>query len=188
VRRGQGNQFAAELEASGTDAEERLFALKFLLHFVGDMHQPLHASDNRDGGGNSVKVTVEGFDHKSRDNLHGFWDTQFVDALGMPPAALANKLLAKITREQEAEWKQGTPDNWAMEAFNTSFDDAYGQPPLPGAVHLDAAYVTRAEKLLPCSSPMIGRTIPGCLRDLRTRPELNAVMPLRVQPSRYLPR
>jgi hypothetical protein len=53
-------QFATELEAPGTDAEERLFALKFLLHFVGDMHQPLHASDN---GGNSVKVMVDGFTH-----------------------------------------------------------------------------------------------------------------------------
>src|SRR5215475_3702736 len=79
------SQFAAELEAPGTDAEERLVALKFLLHFVGDMHQPLHASDNHDNGGNSVKVTVDGFDHKSRDNLHEFWDTQFVDALGRPP-------------------------------------------------------------------------------------------------------
>ena len=49
-------QFAAELEAPGTDSEERLFALKFLLHFMGDVHQPLHASDNNDAGGNSIKV------------------------------------------------------------------------------------------------------------------------------------
>ena len=88
------SQFAAELEAPGTDAEERLFALKFLLHFVGDMHQPLHASDNNDTGGNNVKVMVDGFPHKSKDELHGFWDTQFVDALGRPPAALAKMLLA----------------------------------------------------------------------------------------------
>ncbi len=139
-------QFAAELEASGTDAEERLAALKFLLHFVGDMHQPLHSSDNHDNGGNSVKVTVEGFPHKAKDELHGFWDTQFVDALGMPPAALAKKLIAQITPAQEAEWKTGAPDDWAMEAFNISFDDVYGQPPLSGAVQLDAAYVAKAEK------------------------------------------
>jgi hypothetical protein len=91
-------------------------------------------------------VTVDGFNHKSKDNLHGFWDTQFVDALGMPPTALANKLIAQITPEQEAEWRQGTPDDWAMGAFDIAFDDAYGQPPLSGAVHLDAAYVARAEK------------------------------------------
>jgi hypothetical protein len=49
-------QFEAELTASSTDAEERLMALKFILHFVGDLHQPLHSSDNHDRGGNSVKV------------------------------------------------------------------------------------------------------------------------------------
>lgn len=139
-------QFAVELEAPGTDAEERLVALKFLLHFVGDMHQPLHASDNHDNGGNSVKATVDGFPHKSKDELHGFWDTQFVDALGSPPTALAKQLLSQITAAQETEWKQGTPDDWAMEAFNIAFDDVYGQPPLSGAVNLDAAYVARAEK------------------------------------------
>jgi hypothetical protein len=139
-------QFAAELAAPGTDAEERLVALKFLLHLIPDTHQPGHASDNHDNGGNSVKVTVDGFDHKARDNLHGYWDTQFVEALGRPPAALAKQLLAQITPEQESEWKQGTPDDWAMEAFNIAYDDVYGQPPLSGAVHLDAAYVARAEK------------------------------------------
>ncbi len=141
-------QFAAELEASGTDAEERLFALKFLLHFVGDMHQPLHASDNNDAGGNSVKVMVDGFPHKAKDELHGFWDTQFVEAIARPPAALAKQLLAQITPKLEAEWRQGSPDDWAMEAFNIAFDDAYGEPPLSknSLQHLDAAYVARAEK------------------------------------------
>jgi S1/P1 Nuclease len=141
-------QFSAELAAPGTDAEERLFALKFLLHFVGDMHQPLHASDNNDAGGNSVKVMVDGFPHKSKDELHGFWDTQFVDALGRPPAALAKMLWENITPEQEAEWKHGTPDDWATEAFNIAFTDVYGDPPLSkdSLQHLDAAYVERAEK------------------------------------------
>jgi hypothetical protein len=126
--------------------EERIVALKFLLHFVGDMHQPLHASDHNDRGGNSVKVMVDGFDHKSRDSLHGFWDTQFVDALGRPPAALASQLLAQITPAQEAEWKQGTPDDWTIEAFSMSQADVFGDPPLSGSVHLDAAYVEHAKK------------------------------------------
>jgi hypothetical protein len=147
------NQFDAELEAPGTDAEERLVALKFLLHLIGDMHQPLHVSDNHDAGGHGVKVMVEGFDHKARDNLHEFWDKQFVDALGMPPAALANQLSAQIIPEQEEEWKQGTFDDWAMEAFNTAYDDAYGQPPLSGSVHLDSAYVEREEGCRAAAEP-----------------------------------
>jgi S1/P1 Nuclease len=141
-------QFAAELAALGTDPEERIFALKFLLHFVGDMHQPLHSSDNHDRGGNDVKVSADGITHRSRDELHGYWDTQFVDGIAKPPSALATKLLAQITPAQAETWAQGEPDDWAMEAFAISQQDAYGNPPLSKArpQHLDAAYVAKAEE------------------------------------------
>jgi hypothetical protein len=141
-------QFAAELEAQGTAPDERLFALKFLLHFVGDMHQPLHASDNDDEGGNSIRVTVDGFKHASKDELHGYWDTQFVDAIAKPPTALAKKLLTRITSDQAAQWKGGTLDDWAMEAFMVSVSDAYGSPPLSKDMpqHLNSAYAAQAEK------------------------------------------
>jgi hypothetical protein len=141
-------QFTAELEAPGTDPEERLFALKFLLHFVGDMHQPLHASDNNDAGGNAIKVTVDGFRHQAKDELHGYWDTQFVDAIAKPPAALAKKLLAQITSDQATQWAEGTFDDWAIEAFMLSTGDVYGNPPLSKDMpqHLDSAYAAQAEK------------------------------------------
>jgi hypothetical protein len=76
-------QFAAELKDPETDFEERLFALKFLLHFIGDLHQPLHSADNNDRGGNSVKVLADGVSSTARP-LHGLWDTQFVDAIARP--------------------------------------------------------------------------------------------------------
>jgi hypothetical protein len=140
-------QFETELAAPSTDAEERLFALKFILHFVGDIHQPLHSSDNHDRGGNSVKVIVDGFPHKSRDELHGFWDTQFVDAIAAPPAALAKQLLAQITPADASMWAAGSPEDWAMEAFNIARADTYGVPPLrqDSVQHLDASYVDTAE-------------------------------------------
>jgi hypothetical protein len=119
-------------------------ALKFLLHFVGDLHQPLHSSDHKDRGGNGGTVTVDGFPRSGK--LHAFWDTQFVDAVGRPPSALVHQLLAQITPEQEAEWKQGTPGDWAIEAFSISQADVYGDPPLSGSVHLDATYVEQAKK------------------------------------------
>lgn len=141
-------QFEAELSAPGTDAEERLFALKFLLHFVGDIHQPLHSSDNHDNGGNSVKITVDGFPHKSKDELHGFWDTQFVDGIAKPPSVLAKKLLRQITPDQAKTWATDSPEDWQMEAFNIAKTDAYGDPPLSknGQHHLHKAYVDRAKR------------------------------------------
>jgi hypothetical protein len=137
------------LAAPGTDAEERLFALKFLLHFVGDMHQPLHSSDNHDRGGNSVKVSADGIKHQSKDELHGYWDTQFVDAIaGKSPTTLANQLLMQIAPEQATLWAAGSFEEWAMEAFMIAKNDTYGTPPLSKATpqNLDAAYVARAEK------------------------------------------
>ncbi|MBR1164618.1 S1/P1 nuclease [Bradyrhizobium elkanii] len=146
-------QFGAELADSGTDAEERVMALKFVLHFVGDLHQPLHSSDNHDYGGNSVKVTVEGFKHTKKDELHGFWDTQFVDAIAKPPTARSKQLLAEITPAQAAEWAQGKREDWAMEAFNLGKNDAYGSPPLSKDTpqQIDAAYVAKAESDPSCN-------------------------------------
>jgi len=145
----KAKQFANELAAPGTDIDERLFALKFLLHFVGDMHQPLHASDNHDRGGNDIKVSADGIKHKSKDELHGYWDTQFVDAIGgKTPSTLASSLIKQITPEQVSSWSAGSFDEWAMEAYMVSRADVYGSPPLSKDTpqHLDAAYVDRAEK------------------------------------------
>jgi hypothetical protein len=52
-------------------------------------------------------VTVDGFSHKSRDNLHGYWDTQFVDALGRPPAAQCGYSTATARRVEGAKCGQG---------------------------------------------------------------------------------
>jgi S1/P1 Nuclease len=141
-------QFERELTDSKTDAEERVMALKFILHFVGDLHQPLHSSDNHDRGGNSVKVIVDGFPHKSKDELHGFLDTQFVDALGTPPSTLAKSLLNGIKPAQAKQWAAGTPEDWQKEAFDMAASDVYGNPPLSKdeVQHLDANYVQTAEK------------------------------------------
>ncbi|WP_426424176.1 S1/P1 nuclease [Bradyrhizobium genosp. A] len=141
-------QFSAELADRSTDAEERVMALKFVLHFVGDLHQPLHSSDHGDYGGNKVQVTVDGFKHTKRDELHGFWDVQFVDGIAKPPTALAKQLLSEITPTEAATWAQGKPDDWAMEAFMISKDDAYGNPPLSkdSPQHISSAYVGKAEQ------------------------------------------
>jgi hypothetical protein len=54
------DQFASELGDPATSASEQLLALKFLLHFVGDLHQPLHAADDHDAGGNKKLAAGEG--------------------------------------------------------------------------------------------------------------------------------
>jgi hypothetical protein len=138
------NEFSAELSAAGTSSEERLDALKFVLHFVGDLHQPLHASDNNDQGGNKVKVSADGF---RPGNLHHFWDTEFVGRIDADPKGVADSLGTKITNEQVQQWSSGTPADWAQEAFALGKADAYGMlgaPTSQNTYQLSPAYVQAA--------------------------------------------
>jgi hypothetical protein len=140
------SQFAVELANPNTTAPERLMALQFILHFVGDLHQPLHSSDNHDRGGNDVKVTAQG---TPENNLHHYWDVVFVEMLGKSQSAVAADLAKKITAAQKGEWQKGTPDDWAQEAFQQAKDHAYGKPVMTkagGPYHLSAAYVTDAKE------------------------------------------
>ncbi len=145
-------EFAAELKDPATTDQERLYALQFILHFVGDLHQPLHSSDNNDRGGNDEKVkavpALPSSAGKSSGVLHGFWDTQFVALQGKPVATVAKKLIGKITKAQRTKWSSGTPADWANETFAVSKVNAYGPLPTPTSPKnytLPKAYVTNAK-------------------------------------------
>jgi S1/P1 Nuclease len=88
------DEFAAELRSPLTAPAERLLALKFLIHFIGDVHQPLHAADHGDRGGNCIGLASA---RGQAANLHGFWDVDVVEALGHSPGHIADKLDAGLT-------------------------------------------------------------------------------------------
>jgi S1/P1 Nuclease len=123
-------EFADELASPATDPEEQIVALKFLLHFVGDLHQPLHASDDNDRGGNGKRVSAAGF---KAGNLHHFWDTVFVEQLEPNANSIASDLIGHITENQVRDWSQGGPSDWAEDSFTVAQDDVYGQLPTPNA-------------------------------------------------------
>jgi len=138
------DQFAAELANPATADSERLLALKFLLHFVGDLHQPLHAADDHDAGGTKEPVTAEGF-HPG--NLHHYWDIECVERLGTDPRRVAASLIGQISDAQRQEWASGKPADWAMEAFALARSDAYGLLPRPsdqGTYPLPPGYLAQA--------------------------------------------
>jgi len=145
---GRIKAFVAELSDPATPQSERTLALKYVLHFVGDLHQPLHAADNHDRGGNCLRAALGG---ARTTNLHSYWDTAVVSAPGSDPRALAAKLRARITPAQAAGWRRGTPASWAMETFGVAKSVAYwpgarpGCDPEAGPVSLPDGYQARAE-------------------------------------------
>lgn len=100
----------------------RAEALKFLIHFVGDIHQPLHAIDNnRDRGGNAVWVRLTG----KTNNLHSVWDTDLVDKMGKTSSPIARELIKGIRRDQIARAATSKPEDWAAESFAIAKDVIY---------------------------------------------------------------
>lgn len=137
-------QFAAELGNPATGPGERIMALKFVLHLVGDLHQPLHVADDRDRGGNDKRISATGF---KAGTLHHYWDTEFVEQLGPDPQRAAAALRQRISQQDIRAWSQGTPSDWALEAFKVAKDDAYGKLPTQNerrSYRLTDAYVAMA--------------------------------------------
>jgi hypothetical protein len=94
----------------------RTEALKFLIHFIGDIHQPLHASDNGDRGGNEVRVYVG----RRKTNLHSLWDTPLVEYLGRDPADVATSVETGITAPQKTAWSKDGAVAWANETHSVA--------------------------------------------------------------------
>jgi len=137
------DQFYIELKNPKTPEAERCLALQFLLHLVGDLHQPLHASDDHDQGGNRKLAAGPGI---GSNNLHHDWDTEFVARLGANDTDIARVIIARISDTDRARWSSGTPLDWALETYAVSKKYAYG--PLPASrdsqYQLSQAYVDDA--------------------------------------------
>jgi hypothetical protein len=142
------DQFTAELSNPKTPPAERLLALKFLIHFVGDLHQPLHAADHQDRGGNCIALTPP---QDLQNNLHAYWDVAVVEALGLSASQIADKLDASLGAADFKQWTSGTPQSWVLDTFEVGRRDVYALPSLPtcangGSVSLPSEYQLQAKK------------------------------------------
>jgi S1/P1 Nuclease len=130
------------LRGSSATPRARADALRFIIHFVGDVHQPLHATTNNDLGGNCVLVTFFGKAPQEsapgsgsfHPNLHSIWDTNIVERLSpdKSPSDLAKDLEKKF-RSRIPAWQSQPADfaAWAWESHELAEKVAYGGLPHP---------------------------------------------------------
>jgi hypothetical protein len=127
------------LKDRSADAAQRAEALRYLIHFVGDLHQPLHATNNGDNGGNCVPVKY--FRHEPlpnpfrpehedySPNLHQIWDTEILerDMEISSPQRYADELHEKF-RGESPSWEAGgiQVENWAWEIHERAETQVYG--------------------------------------------------------------
>jgi len=121
-------QLAILKDASKTQPE-RLAALKFVVHLVGDVHQPLHAGHAEDKGGNDIKLKYRGKD----TNLHSLWDSGLIDYQGLSYTEMAGQYDHQPSRRQVKEWQKATPEQWLWESYQAS-EQIYKDVPANGDV------------------------------------------------------
>ena len=137
-------QFLAVLRDPGADVAKKVEALKFVIHFVGDMHQPLHDEDDGDKGGNARHVIFDG----RPDNLHWIWDTGLLEHINRNPETLAVELESHITAEDRAEWVQGSIEDWVLEGHRLAQTVAYGDLGSENPAPITPAYEQQADPVI----------------------------------------
>ena len=103
----------------------RAQALKFLVHFVGDVHQPLHAGYGHDAGGNDVQLQIDG----EGSNLHRLWDTLLITSTGESEPALLQRL-QRMPLPEEARTAANDPLTWAQASCRIVLREGF-YPPRP---------------------------------------------------------
>ena len=118
----------------------RAEALKFLIGLMADIHQPLRCSDDGNGHGASVKVSIGG----RSSNLLAVWDTDIIKAMQLDVPQTVSLLSSKITPGQRKAWSRGTITGWCEEsaklAKSGAYDDLNGAATENGAILLAVEY------------------------------------------------
>lgn len=107
------NEQISKLKSGTLTHEEEALALKMLIHFLGDIHQPMHLGHKTDYGGNRVHI----FFFKEETNLHTIWDTDLVESAHKWTYTEWVDQIDRINRKERKALEQGTADDWARETY-----------------------------------------------------------------------
>jgi len=138
---------------------QRNEALKWVVHLVGDIHQPLHAANRGDRGGNRVQVSFFG----ERDNppygplnLHAVWDIHMVRRLIADRGGEGAVVSAPVAARDRSAWERGSIADWVDESHRIAADTVYAPLPVAAScsdkivdvVALDRAYYAKAAPVI----------------------------------------
>ena len=100
-----------ELESKEFTDRDEAFALKCLVHLIGDIHQPLHVGNGKDRGANDIKIEY----FWKRSNLHRVWDSEIIDGQKYSYTEYAN-WINHPTEKQLSSWSSLDAVDWANES------------------------------------------------------------------------
>jgi len=151
--------FKKILSDTNASRDDRIEALKFLVHFVGDVHQPMHAIGEA-AGGNGIAVTEFGSTQCGRRpcNLHGAWDTGLIEHTGMVRDAYTDHLEKLISDEHLTA--TGSPEDWANESHEYAKSAL-----LPDRAQLDENYYQKEIKVVDRRLALAGLRLAAVLNE-----------------------
>jgi hypothetical protein len=160
---------------------DRALALRFLVHMVGDIHQPLHAADDGDLGANLKFVLIPESDQGRR--LHGVWDTDIVKRAlrGVNEAEFAKDALKRF-KDRIPQWQSGAVRDWMSESHSLSKLVTYSKLPnfecgkewpstIVSPVPLSEEYMKAAAETVPAQLAKAGARIAWLLNQALDAPE-----------------
>lgn len=115
-----------QLSARGQSDSLRTLYLKLLIHFVGDMHCPMHTGRRSDSGGNAYPVTLF---RAPATNLHRIWDSSLIDAAHAWSALeWAQNIDYTMSKQERRQLQAGTPDEWIEQSVALAASIYAGTP------------------------------------------------------------
>lgn len=102
----------ATLKDANASADAKNEALKYLIHLIGDAHQPMHVSRKEDKGGNSIQLRFNG----QGTNLHSLWDSKLIDKEGLSQEDIV-KTYDTASGTDIKKWQSDGPIEWLWESY-----------------------------------------------------------------------
>ncbi|MDE1154997.1 MAG: S1/P1 nuclease [Acidobacteriaceae bacterium] len=159
--------FEGRLGDESLPADQRAEALKFLVHFLGDIHQPLHAIGD-DRGGNGIRVSFLGSTQcgNYRCNLHGVWDESILEHRGLSDEKYRDLLLKEIKENNWEQMSGGSPVAWAEVSHHYAVN-AYA----PNGALIDHAYLEEETKVVDAELALGGLRLARVLNRILGSPD-----------------
>jgi hypothetical protein len=171
------NRYRATLQDPNANIADKQLALRFIVHLVGDLHQPLHVGKCCDKGGNEVKVKWFGRDL----NLHSVWDSALVEEEQLSFTELAAKLQRHTSNADVLAWWDINPRDWISESAQlreTVYPERNRKDP-KAPPELSYGYVYKYTPLMEQRLKQAGVRLAAYLNDIYSRP-----LPLPESPTR----
>lgn len=162
------------LQSSATSASDKQTALKFLIHFIGDLHQPLHTGRKQDFGGNAIALTWNG----KETNLHRLWDSDIISeriaelspAEGMDPAVVYGRyLVSQFDSKDVPAERLNNVSIWYQESLavqTQAYDETYKADP--------SAYYVKAKPAIDARVYLAGRRMADTLNKILINNQIDA--------------